>query len=74
MKTITFSCDQCLLQGAACADCVVPLFCEAPEQVVLTAADRQALQVLASEELVPPLRLVTTKEEYDKAGLLRLAG
>jgi hypothetical protein len=74
MKTITFSCSQCLLQGPACADCVVSLFCDTADEVVLTSADQQALQALAGGSLVPPLRLVTTVEMGDESGLSRLAG
>ncbi|MDR1354896.1 MAG: hypothetical protein LBJ43_01275 [Propionibacteriaceae bacterium] len=67
-----FSCEQCLRYGAACDDCVVPLFCGATEQVVLTAGEQQALQALAGEELVPPLRLLRTADTTQP--LRQLAG
>jgi hypothetical protein len=52
--------------AAACGDCVVTVLLGAPpEGVVLAETEVQALDVLAREGLVPPLRLVTPLTSRD---------
>lgn len=52
-------CDDCGLRGQGCADCVVTVLLGAPpEGVRLDREEQEALQVLATSGLVPPLRLV----------------
>src|SRR5262249_18303576 len=53
-------CDDCLMQGLGCADCVVTVLLGTPSQgVELDEVECQALAVLADGGLVPPLRLAT---------------
>ena len=59
--SVVVDCDTCLVRSAAaCGDCVVTVLLGAPpEGVVLAETEVTALDVLAKEGLVPPLRLVT---------------
>jgi hypothetical protein len=51
-------CGRCTVRGDACADCVVT-FLTIPVGVPdLDDAERDAIEVLATSGLVPPLRLV----------------
>ena len=54
-------CRECTIKGpVACGDCVVTvLLGSPPEGVVLSPAERSALDALADAGLVPPLRLIT---------------
>ncbi len=58
---VVIDCDTCLVRSAAaCGDCVVTVLLGAPpDGVVLDDSEVTALEVLAKEGLVPPLRLVT---------------
>jgi len=58
---VVVDCDTCLVRSAAaCGDCVVTVLLGAPpEGVVLDDSEVAALDVLAREGLVPPLRMVT---------------
>jgi hypothetical protein len=60
-RGIVVDCDTCIVRSAAaCGDCVVTvLLGSPPDGVVLDEAEVTALDVLAQEGLVPPLRLVT---------------
>jgi hypothetical protein len=60
-SSVVVDCDRCLVRGpAACGDCVVTVLLGAPpEGITLDDSERNALDVLAHEGLVPPLRLVT---------------
>ena len=59
--SVIVDCDTCLVRSAAaCGDCVVTVLLGAPpDGVVLDESEVTALDVLAKEGLVPPLRLVT---------------
>ena len=59
--SVVVDCDTCLVRSAAaCGDCVVTvLLGSPPDGVVLDDSEVTALEVLAKEGLVPPLRLVT---------------
>jgi len=59
--SVVVDCDTCLVRSAAaCGDCVVTVLLGAPpDGVVLDESEVTALDVLAKEGLVPPLRLVT---------------
>ena len=59
-------CDSCELRDIACGDCVVTVLLGAPQGgVELGTEERRAIDVLAGNGLVPPLRLVLP----DPAGL-----
>jgi len=60
-ERVVVDCDTCLVRSAAaCGDCVVTvLLGSPPEGVVLDDSEVTALDVLAREGLVPPLRMVT---------------
>lgn len=61
---VTVDCDTCVVRGAACGDCVVTVLLGAPpEGVRLDAEEVDALDALSASGLVPPLRLVTPREE-----------
>jgi hypothetical protein len=65
--SVIVDCDTCLVRSAsACGDCVVTVLLGAPpEGVVLAETEVTALDVLAREGLVPPLRLVTPLTSRD---------
>ena len=57
-------CDGCAVRGVACSDCVVTVLLGAPpEGVRLDDTERRALTALADGGLVPPLRLVTQRND-----------
>lgn len=64
VRTMLIDCGTCSVRGAACADCVVTFLtipvraASPPATVDLDAAEQQAIDVLASSGLVPPLRMV----------------
>lgn len=60
-EPVVVDCDTCLVRSAAaCGDCVVTVLLGAPpDGVVLAETEVTALDVLAREGLVPPLRMVT---------------
>jgi hypothetical protein len=60
-EPVVVDCDTCLVRSAAaCGDCVVTvLLGSPPDGIVLAETEVTALDVLAREGLVPPLRLVT---------------
>lgn len=63
-------CDRCEVRGTACGGCVVTVLLGGPpdevsipaDEVVLDAASRAAIEVLADSGLIPPLRLVLSAE------------
>jgi hypothetical protein len=57
--TVHIDCDTCLVRGLACHDCVVTVLLGPPPELGFDADEQQALEVLASSGLVPPLRMVT---------------
>lgn len=61
IESVHVDCDRCVVRSPqACSDCVVSvLIGMTPDGVELDHAERDALDVLADEGLVPPLRLVT---------------
>jgi len=65
--TVVIDCDSCLVRSAAaCGDCVVTVLLGAPpDGISLDDSERCALDVLAHEGLVPPLRLVTPLTSRD---------
>jgi hypothetical protein len=56
--TTTIDCDSCLVRGLACHDCVVTVLLGPPPELTIDDDELRALDVLAGEGLVPPLRLV----------------
>ena len=64
VRAMLIDCGTCSVRGAACADCVVTFLtipvraASPPAAVDLDAAEQQAIDVLASSGLVPPLRMV----------------
>jgi len=58
---VVIDCDSCVVRSAAaCGDCVVTvLLGSPPEGITLDDSEVAAIDVLAREGLVPPLRLVT---------------
>lgn len=57
--SVHIDCDSCLVRGLACHDCVVTVLLGPPPELSFDADEQQALEVLASSGLVPPLRMVT---------------
>lgn len=57
--SVRIDCDTCLVRGLACHDCVVTVLLGPPPELSFDAEEQQALEVLASSGLVPPLRMVT---------------
>lgn len=55
--TTRIDCDTCLVRGLACHDCVVTVLLGPPPELMIEEDERAALDVLASEGLVPPLRM-----------------
>jgi hypothetical protein len=56
---VLIDCDTCRARDQACGDCVVTVLLGKPGQVVeFDACEHVAVDVLAAEGLVPPLRLV----------------
>lgn len=51
-------CGRCTVRGDACADCVVTFLTIPVGAPDLDDAERDALEVLASSGMVPPLRMV----------------
>jgi len=66
-NSVVVDCDACLVRSpAACGDCVVTVLLGAPpEGILLADSEVNALDVLAHEGLVPPLRLVTPLTSRD---------
>lgn len=66
-NSVVVDCDTCLVRSAAaCGDCVVTVLLGAPpEGITLADSEVNALDVLAHEGLVPPLRLVTPLTSRD---------
>lgn len=72
MEKIFLDCGSCLVAGAACNDCMmsvlvgvddgsVPEASNAANRLIsVTAIERDAMQVLATGGLIPPLRLVSS--------------
>ena len=56
--TTRIDCDTCVVRGLACHDCVVTVLLGPPPELTIDTDELQALDVLAEEGLVPPLRLV----------------
>jgi hypothetical protein len=58
--SVLIDCDRCMVRSpSACGDCVVTvLLGSPPEGIELDGDEVAALDTLASEGLVPPLRLV----------------
>ena len=56
--TTRIDCDTCLVRGLACHDCVVTVLLGPPPELTIDEEELRALDVLADEGLVPPLRLV----------------
>lgn len=57
-------CESCAVRFSACGECVVGVLLGVPPgapTVSLDAPERQALDVLAEQGLVPRLRLVATR-------------
>ncbi|TDE13433.1 hypothetical protein [Jiangella asiatica] len=59
-------CDRCEMRGLACTDCVVSVLL-GPLDTELGGEERDAIGVLAEAGLVPPLRLVVTDGDNERA-------
>ena len=60
--SMIIDCDSCSLRDLACKDCVVSFFLDTPEvqpDREITPATVAALELLATNELVKPLRFVS---------------
>ena len=57
--SVRIDCDTCLVRGLSCHDCVVTVLLGPPPELSFDADEQEALAVLASSGLVPPLRMVT---------------
>ncbi|MCW2787348.1 MAG: hypothetical protein JWP74_3865, partial [Marmoricola sp.] len=55
--SVRIDCDTCLVRGLACHDCVVTVLLGPPPELSFDHEEQQALAVLASSGLVPPLRM-----------------
>lgn len=66
-NSVVVDCDTCLVRSAAaCGDCVVTvLLGSPPDGITLADSEVDALDVLAHEGLIPPLRLVTPLTSRD---------
>jgi hypothetical protein len=61
---MVIDCESCAVRFSACGECVVGVLLGMPSgapTVSLDAPERQALDVLAEQGLVPRLRLVATQ-------------
>ena len=58
--SVRIDCDTCLVRGLACHDCVVTVLLGPPPELSFDAEEQEALEVLASSGLVPPLRMVAS--------------
>ena len=56
--TTGIDCDDCVLRGPACHDCVVTVLLGPPEELTFDDDQCRALDALAGGGLVPPLRMV----------------
>ena len=57
LKNMIIDCDSCSLRDLACKDCVVTFFLnKAEESVALTTQTTDAIELLSSRGIVPPLR------------------
>lgn len=56
IEPVVIDCDSCVLRDVGCADCVVSVLLDAPEN--LLGDERAALEVLADAGLAPRLRLI----------------
>ncbi|MDQ3416535.1 MAG: hypothetical protein M3474_05455 [Actinomycetota bacterium] len=62
-QSLTVDCDDCMVCGPACADCVVTVLLGPPRaRLELDADEVSALDALAGAGLVPPLRLVAVEQ------------
>jgi hypothetical protein len=56
---MTIDCDECQMrETSACYDCIVPLILQTASRVEVDVEEMVALNNLAAEGLLPPLRLV----------------
>jgi hypothetical protein len=61
---MVIDCESCAVRFSACGECVVGVLLGVPpgaSNVSLDAPEREALDVLAEQGLVPRLRLVATR-------------
>ena len=61
---MVIDCESCAVRFSACGECVIGVLLGMPSgapTVSLDAPERQALDVLAEQGLVPRLRLVATR-------------
>lgn len=64
MTTITIDCTRCQAPARSCDDCVVRMMLDGP--ATLNAEEQAALKALSASRLVPPLRLVTSKDDPER--------
>lgn len=64
--SLVIDCDNCVVRGLACPDCVVSVLLGGPPAAIELDPDEVgALDALAGSGLVPPLRLVTALDGPD---------
>lgn len=68
-ETTIADCGRCVVRGVGCADCAVSVLLNAPPTVEWDAEELHAMELLADEGLIPPLRLtpLTERERYPRA-------
>jgi hypothetical protein len=60
---VVIDCDHCRMRGVGCGDCVVTVLLGSPPPgTALSDDERHALDVLSSAGLVPPLRMVDSRD------------
>lgn len=57
-EPVLIDCHTCLMRDVACADCVVSVLLGDPAELSLADDEQRALNVLAGEGMLPPLRLL----------------
>lgn len=61
-------CDTCSVRGDNCSDCVVTVLLGMPAVLELDDDEKRALDALAGQGLVPPLRLQRDRRGLSAAG------
>lgn len=61
-------CDTCSVRGDGCSDCVVTVLLGMPAVLELDDDETRAIDALAGQGLVPPLRLQHRRGGWSAAG------
>lgn len=62
-ETTIVDCGRCVVRGYGCADCAVSVLLNAPPTVEWDEDELHAIDLLAEEGLIPPLRLTPLVED-----------